>query len=117
MPHAETISTARPMPNFHRVSSHDLYQSISVLRLNRFEKNVLQRDRQHVDRSRAERARLRGDLIGAAGGENRENAALTLDALCARRPERGPGGLAVEHRLHAPVAVADVVEGARDDCP
>src|SRR5438094_1891676 len=115
VPPAEHTSNAIPMRNRHRVSSHDLYQSMSVLHRNACEKDVLQRDRHDVDRHGTERARFVEDRLGARARQNREHPPVATHALDARRAERRLGCIALEHELNAPVVLPHVVERRVDD--
>ena len=49
---------SKPIRNRQRVSIHDLYQSISVLLCRGFEKDLFERDGEHVHRHRIERPRF-----------------------------------------------------------
>src|SRR5206468_12892062 len=69
---AEQTSIPSPMRNRHRVSSHDLYQSISVLRAYGLEKNFFEGDRQYLEREWMERARFVEDRVGIAARHQRD---------------------------------------------
>src|SRR5947207_3718876 len=109
---AAHIMSASPIRRRVRVSSHALYQSISVLRRDGFEEDLFQRDGQNVDRHRAQRARLLEDLLGAGAGEHAEHASLAAHTRDTRAAKRGCRRLAVEHQLNAPKLLAKVVERA-----
>src|SRR4249919_3320463 len=79
-PHALIERMASGMRNRQRVSSHDLYQSMSVLRLHGFKEDFFQRDRQDVDRGRPERAGFVEDRLSPAARDDREHAAHALHA-------------------------------------
>src|ERR1044071_3149628 len=108
------MSSPSPMKKRQRVSSHDLYQSMSVaLRLNRFEKNLLERHRRDFDRRRIPRARLVDDRIGVRAHQQRDHAPVALHARDVRRAKLRRRRRAVEHELHAAEALAQIVERAR----
>src|SRR5712692_2454125 len=110
MPAADSINSTRPITNRQRVSSHDLYQSMSVLRGNGLEEDLFQRDGDDVHRHRAERARLVEDSIGSLARQHREHATLAPHSLDARRPEYRFRRIAVEHQLDAAEILPKVVE-------
>src|SRR5207253_10553613 len=58
LPAAEQTSSARPITNRQRVSSHDFVQSISLLRADRLEKNLFERDGNDFHRHRIQRPRF-----------------------------------------------------------
>src|SRR5580658_4185431 len=87
VPAAESISSARPIENRHRVSSHDLYQSISVLPANGFEKDLLQRDGDDIHRHRIQPARLIEDPLGTRARQHRQHTTLAPHPLDTRRQE------------------------------
>src|SRR6266508_4732628 len=76
VPHAENMSTTRPITNRHRVSSHALYQSISSLRVNGFQKDFLQRDGHDVHGRGVQRARLVENPFGSCARQHGEHATL-----------------------------------------
>src|SRR5262245_46162873 len=105
--------------NQRRVSTNDLYQSISCL-LSAcgscgIEKDVGQRDGSDLDFARVVLARLGDDVVGAAVDEDREHPALgaRLTDSC-RMPQRGRRS-AVEDHHDAAVARLDVVERRLED--
>src|SRR5882724_9616932 len=69
-PKAITVSRQRPIRNRQRVSSQDLYQSMSVLRGDRFEKDLFERNRRDVGGRRIQRARLVEDAFGAGARQH-----------------------------------------------
>src|SRR3984893_17384522 len=81
---AEQRSIPRPMRNRQRVSSHDLYQSMSVLRAHGLEKNFLESDGQYLQRHGIERARLADDRVGVSTRHQRDHPALPMDMRDAR---------------------------------
>src|SRR5260221_10991701 len=101
-PTAASIMITRPIRKRVRVSSHDLYQSMSALCFHGLEKDLFQRDGNDVDRRRVERARLGENLFGSRARQHGEHAALAPHALDARRAECRRGGLVVEHQLNRP---------------
>src|SRR5207245_4895530 len=101
---------AKPIRKRHRVSSHALYQSISVLRDNRLEKNVFQRDRDHIDGHRMQGTDLGHDSVGASVRYNREDAAGAADAHDPGRPEDGIRRVAVEYELDPAVPLAQILK-------
>src|SRR5207245_8263379 len=105
-----------PIRNRDRVSSHDLYQSISVpLHGDGLEEDLLQRDRCDVDRNGLEPSRLFDDSGGSGAREHRQDAPVAPHPLDPWRAERGVGRVAVEHELNPAVALAQIVERARYD--
>src|SRR3954469_3648753 len=100
--HADRTRSTRPIRKRPRVSSHDLYQSMSVLRGHGFEEDVFQRDGCDVDRSRIPRARFGDDRLGAGAGQDAEHATLTGHARNPPRVELRVGRVAVENQLNAP---------------
>src|SRR3954467_4033316 len=114
-----TASTTKAMRNRQRVSSHDLYQSMSVLRVDRggdrLEKNLFERQRQHVHRYGIERARFSGNRIRAGAREHAQHATVPPRANDAWRAERNCRRVLVEDDLYATIAIADVIERSADD--
>src|SRR5262245_32586043 len=100
----------RPIRKRHRVSSQNLYQSISILRRDALQEDLLERDRQHVDRRGTERARLFEDVFGMAARHQREHAAAALHARDTWRAERRVGSAALEDELNPAIALAQIVE-------
>src|SRR5262245_7471746 len=99
MPMVEQTMMIIGMMKRHRVSSHALYQSMSVLR-HAFEKDLLQRHRYHGDRRRMEPLRFGENAVAAAARQYREHAALALDANHARRVKGRVRRILFEHQLH-----------------
>src|SRR6185436_12224522 len=106
------MNSPRPMKKRQRVSSHDLYQTMSVLRDDGFEKDVFQRHWGNVDRDRMKRARLAGQLFGSRARQQRDHPSLPPDSRDAWRPEGWLRRITVEHELNPPVAFAQIVERA-----
>src|SRR5438034_4454541 len=77
---AEQTSIPSPMRNRHQVSSHDLYQSISVLRAYGLEENLFEGDGQYLHRQGIEGARFVDDRVGIAARHQRDHAALAVHA-------------------------------------
>src|SRR4030095_9588297 len=98
-PHALMKRIASGIRNRHRVSSQDLYQSMSVLRRDGLEKDFLERDGQHVDRRRPKPASLVENGVGATAGDDRQHAASALDTHDALGAQRRLRRVAVEHQL------------------
>src|SRR5262245_66589262 len=94
-PIAESVSSAKPIGNPHRVSSHDLYQSMSVLPLDGPEKILFQRHGRDVDRDRRERLRFGEHHIGPHARENGHHPSFALHPPHAWRAEREVGRVAV----------------------
>src|SRR5215813_2738842 len=90
--HAIIVSSTNPMRKRQRVSSHDLYQSMSVLRVDGgvdgFEKYFLERERRDVNRLRMKLARLGRDGFGGVAGEDGQHAAIPSRANDAGRAKR-----------------------------
>src|SRR5262249_143520 len=103
------------MKNRQRVSSHDLYQSISVLRDDGLEKDVFQGHWRDVDRHGVERPSFVHYALGPRAREQREHTALPADTLDARRTERRLRRVAIEHQLNAAVPLAEIVERAGEN--
>src|ERR1051325_7586890 len=114
VPHARINSSARQIRNRPRVSSHDLYQSMSVLRCDGFEEDVLQGHRDDVHRRRAERAGFVENRICAGAREQGEHAPGAMHALDARRVKRRRRRLAIEHELDSTEVLPQIVEGAAE---
>src|SRR4051812_42428532 len=114
-PPAITSSTANPMRNRHRVSSHDLYQSISVLSIHGFQEDLLERQRRDVHRRRRKCLRLLHDRVCARAGEDRQHAPGAACADDTRRPEIDVGSVTGKYKLNAAVPLADVVERSGHD--
>src|SRR5258708_2572740 len=81
---AEQRSIPRPIRNRQGVSSHDLYQSISVLRTCGLQENLFERDRQYLQRKWIERAGLADDRVGVSARHQRDHAALPVHPRDAR---------------------------------
>src|SRR5437879_13498221 len=113
MPVADRNNSTRPITNRQRVSSHDLYQSMSVLRGYGLEEDLFQRDWDDVHRHGAERARLVEDPLCAGARQHREHATLPPYPLDARRAQRRLPRIAVEHHLDAAEALPEVVDRTR----
>src|SRR5262245_1099439 len=109
--------TAKPLRKRQRVSSHALYQNMSVLlwRGDRLEKDVFQGDRRNVYRRWIERTRFGDDRVCARARTNAEDAALSTDTLHAGCAERCPGRVAFKDELHSAETLPQVVERAADD--
>src|SRR5437763_716310 len=117
MPLASTSSTANPMRNRHRVSSHDLNQSMSVLSIHGFQEDLLERQWHDVHRRRRKCPRLLDDRGCVRAGQDREHAPAAARADDAGRTEGDVGSVAGKYELDAAVPVAEVVERSRDDGP
>src|SRR5438874_154526 len=100
-PQATTISSANPMRNRQRLSSHALYQSISVLRDDSFEKDLFQRDGRDVDRYWIEDARFVQNPRGSGARQQREDAAFAPHPDDAGRTERHGRCRTIEYELNA----------------
>src|SRR5262245_18666598 len=100
-----------PIRKRQRVSSQNLYQSMSALRCDTFEEDFLERDRQHVDRSRVEGARLVENPFRMTARHQRQDAAAALYTCDAWRSERSVWSSTVEDQLNPPVLFAEGVEG------
>src|SRR2546427_775578 len=100
------------MKKRQRVSSHDLYQSMSLLRSYALEEDLFQRDGHDVHRHRVERARLADDALGAVARQPREHTALPPHSHDARRDKYRCGCFAVEYELNAAVLFAEIIERA-----
>src|SRR5690348_11555484 len=113
-PAAEHISSAKPSRKRQRVSTQDLYQSISILLSNSFQKNLLQRDGDHIHRDRLQRARFFNDFAGPLPGQQRERTAMTLHPQDAGSAKRHVGSFRIEDQEDAPIIFAKIFESARD---
>src|SRR5690349_12173005 len=98
-----------------RVSSQDLYQSISVLRAYGFEKDLFERHGQNVYGLGLQRACFGDDALLAVAGEHRQHSPLLASRDDAARLERSVRRVALEHELDALVAGAHLVERTVDD--
>src|ERR1700674_623392 len=110
---AENTSSTRPITNRHRVSSHALYQSISILRRHGFEKDLFERHGGNVHGHRVQRSRLVEDPLGPGARQHREHTTLAPHALDARRAERRIWRVALEHQVNAAEVLPKVVERTR----
>src|SRR5918995_6944500 len=115
LPAADNGSSTRPMTKRQRVSSHERYQSMSVLLDNGFEKDFFECHRHDIDGDGIERARLQNDLLAATGRERRQHAPPSARARDTRGAKGVLGRRAIEDGLDAAVTGAQFVELAFDD--
>src|SRR4051794_3978214 len=101
VPHEESTSSTRPMMKRQRVSSHDLYQSMSVLRSHGFEKDFLQRHRRYIHGHGLQRAGFVNDVVGSGVRQHGQHPALSPHACNARRAKARIGSVSVEDELNA----------------
>src|SRR5579859_473827 len=107
---AEHSKSVRPIRNRQRVSSQDLYQSMSVLRVHSLEKDFFQSDWHDVDRPWMERARFLENRIDAGARKDGEHAAVARDPFNTACTKCHLGRVVIEYEVNAPELLAQVVE-------